>query len=169
VLSGVTGRASADLERTAEFRTQGWETALLTWSEAPLLGHGPGQSAVQLAGPPAPYLAAEFRENTIVLGTARGLWAASLIDAGVTGLAAWVVFLGLVLTVAARQALQRDWLTLGLLAAVMASLIGSQISGDRMELTGWALLAALTAAVCQPPATDAGKRDGEPDASPDGG
>lgn len=145
LLSGLTGRSTADLALTTDFRTQTWETVLEIWADRPAIGYGPGQSSVQLTmkeGDDAPGLL-----------SAHGIWAAALIDSGVLGLAFWLAFLGGVLGVGTRCLLRRPSLLRAATAtAALAAFLSTLIAGDRLDLRVWILLAAFTAVSLPPPA-----------------
>lgn len=136
-LAPVTGRSATELAITRDFRTGTWERALEVWSDRPLLGHGPGQSSVQLAQ--------AFGEPVLV--SAQGLWAASLIDAGVLGFAAWLCLLGAVIGAAMRTTLLSPAaLRVALLFGTTTSILASEVTGDRIGLLTWALVGVTLAA-----------------------
>jgi len=154
LLATATGRSEADLELTTEFRLNEWQRAAEAWSVRPVIGHGPGQSAVQLSSrsPRSP--------DRVVLGSAHGLWAASLVDAGILGLFAWGLLLGSMAFFAARHLLRRPTaLALGLAGAALVAVAGSQVSGDRLELRAWVALALVAAATCGKAATHGSQRN----------
>jgi O-antigen ligase len=139
ILSALTGRSTADLALTTDFRTQTWERVIEIWAERPAIGYGPGQSSVQLtieaAGDDAPGLL-----------SAHGIWAAALIDAGALGAACWLLFLGGALGVGMRCLLRRpSLLRAAAAAAALAAVLSALIAGDRLDLRVWILLAAFTA------------------------
>jgi hypothetical protein len=69
------------------------------------------------------------------------MWAASLVDAGVVGLACWIVLLTSAGFVAVRAATRSPsavtWATAGAAAAAIA---GAQVTGDRLDLRVWLVL-----------------------------
>lgn len=132
VLGALTGRSAADMELTLSFRTESWERALDTWQHRPVLGYGPGQSAVQLA----PSTLSEP-----VLGSAQGIWAAALVDAGIVGLLAWLAVFVVAAGVAGRAVLaELDGLRLATAVALMLAMLTSLYAGDRLEPSAWLLL-----------------------------
>ena len=143
ILSDVTGRSSADLALTSDFRIQTWDRAIDIWSRRPVAGYGPGQSSVQLtleiSGQDAPGLL-----------SAQGVWAAALIDCGVVGLGFWLLLLGGIVgrglwSLVRRPSVQLAALTIAALVAVASALI----SGDRLDLRVWVLLGMLAAIVAR--------------------
>src|SRR5205085_7666067 len=140
-LSAVTGRNETQLVVSSNFRSDAWAGAEKVWATRPVLGRGPGQSSVQLA------LQAEARKETPVLSSAQGLWAASLIDAGVLGFGAWLLFLGGVLVLGGRELYRRrSPVLLAAFAAAASVVVSSELAGDRLETSVWALLGLLLAA-----------------------
>ena len=158
-LAGLTGRSGADLVLTSSFRTDAWSAAGDVWSRRPVLGYGPGQSSVQMA------LERPSAAGPILL-SAQGLWASSLIDAGIVGFGLWCLFIGGVLTVGFRSVLSTPtWLGAGLLAAAVATVISSELAGDRLDLRAWLLFGLVLAAPAASSRTesDAAQRRDEPE------
>jgi hypothetical protein len=146
LLSSATGRSTAELSQTTDFRTGTWTRVEQIWARRPVLGYGPGQSSIRLAK--------SFEEPVLV--SAQGVWAAALIDGGVLGLSMLVLFLGGVLVAGAR-ALYRS--PTPLLAAAFAgagiAVFESQTAGDRLRLPAWVLIGLLLAAAqCKPATAD---------------
>jgi hypothetical protein len=137
VLSSVTARSDTQLQMTLGARTGAWHESAELWSRRPVLGYGPGASSVKLArrdvGVPS---------SPLVLGSAYGVWAASLIDAGVFGILAWIALFGAVLYYAVSAAIRAAspflWAAV---AAALASILASQVGGDRLDFRVWLLLA----------------------------
>jgi hypothetical protein len=146
LLSSVTARSESELHLTVGARTDAWRQASSIWARRPVLGFGPGASSVELARRDT---AVGVTAGPVVLGSAYGIWAASLIDAGVFGLLAWVVLFAVVLIHAAATATRSRssllWVTL---AAAFAAVLASQVGGDRLDLRVWLLL-GLTLAVAR--------------------
>jgi O-antigen ligase len=141
VLSSVTARSGSDLHLTVRARTSAWSQATNVWSTRPVLGYGPGASSVKLAYRPEVQVAG-LASDPVVLGSAQGIWSASLIDAGVIGLLAWIVMFVAVfystISVAIQVASPLLW------AAILAALVAvltSQVGGDRLDLHVWVLIA----------------------------
>ena len=138
LLSNLTGRSAMDLDLTSTFRTETWRDSLEIWAQRPVLGYGPGQSAVQLtaktAGPHGPGLASP-----------QGLWAAVLIDAGTLGLGCWAVLLGGLICYGIIG-FGRDPTLFGgaIVAAALVAVSSGLMAGDRVELRTWVLLGLLT-------------------------
>ncbi len=138
ILAGLTNRSSSTLVSTTTFRTETWRNVRLIWARHPALGYGAGQSSVRLAlqteqdlGVPPSY----------GLPSAQGLWAASLLDAGVLGLEAWILFLGGVVTIVAAALVRRpNPLQLACFVALACAMISSQTGEDRLQLIAWTLL-----------------------------
>jgi O-antigen ligase len=138
VLSSVTARSDTQLNLTLDARTRAWRESTDMWSRRPVLGYGPGASSVKLAR----------RDNAVgvtsaplVLGSAYGVWAASLTDAGVFGLLAWLVLFGAVFYYAAATAVRTaSPLLWAAIAAGLAGVLASQVGGDRLDLRVWVLL-----------------------------
>jgi O-antigen ligase len=144
ILSGVTGRSPDALRATSQNRLNAWDGALQVWSSRPVFGYGPGQSAVRLAYRPS---VAPGETAPLVLGSAQGLWAASLVDVGLVGLWTWALLLATLATIAGR-ALRRAPRSLpfaALLSAGIAVLLG-QITADRLDLRVWLVVGMLMAA-----------------------
>jgi O-antigen ligase len=153
VLSDVTGRDASDLDLTTTFRTNSWENATGEWAERPVLGHGPGQSSVQLAGVNPRARELGLSPTIVVLGSAHGLWAAALIDVGLLGAALWVLLLGGALLYSAAALVRRPSL-IGycVFVAGTVAIISSQIVGDRLEMRSWALIALMLGLLAAPQA-----------------
>ena len=141
ILSSVTARSNSALHITVSARTRAWSQAADMWSTRPVLGYGPGASSVNLAYRPDAQ-AAGLTSAPVVLGSAQGIWSASLVDAGVLGLLAWIVMFAAVFysttLVAIRVASPLLWAAL--LAALVAVLT-SEVGGDRLDLHVWVLIA----------------------------
>lgn len=149
VLASATGRSAAELELTTQFRQTAWTASIDVWSRRPALGHGPGQSSIQLArdlaGP----------HSTLPL-SAQGLWAATLVDTGALGLAFWMMLLGGLIVVAANRVLHDPSPRLVLVFfAASTALLSAQVAGDHLGLATWALLGLLMVAVTAAAARDA--------------
>jgi O-antigen ligase len=150
VLAGVTNRSAATLEVTTSFRTDTWRNVGRIWARRPALGYGAGQSSVRLA--------LQNEANTTEasrragLPSAQGLWAASLVDAGILGFETWALFLGGVLVVAGLALVRRPGpFTLACFVALTAAVITGQTGEDRLDLTAWTLIGlALAAALREP-------------------
>lgn len=161
-LAAASGRSADDIRLTTEFRTDGWSRVIDLWSTRPVLGYGPGQGSIRLArGLPND-------QDQVVLGTTQGLWAAALIDAGILGFATWALFLGSALWLCVRALLLRQTPTLiALSTAAVVAVFGSQITGDRLELRVWVVLAlaiaAATAVLQTPPHTGESHAKGHAD------
>jgi hypothetical protein len=145
-LAAATGRDAPDLVISSEFRRDAWQRALDTWSERPVLGFGPGQSAVRSAlveqrGEASPPAAPQ------VLGSSQGLWAAALVDVGVVGFGIWCAFLGAIVVVSARAVLRDPApLRAAVFTAAIVALVGGEVAGDRLDLRVWVLLGLLLGA-----------------------
>jgi O-Antigen ligase len=144
ILSPVTERSNAQLGATVAVRTTAWREATAIWAARPVLGYGPGASSVKLAHGTE---AVGGSASQLVLGSAQGIWAASLIDAGVLGLIAWAVFFGTVLHRSVGRAIRQNtglvwWTALSATIAVAAS----QVGGDRVDLHVWVLIAVALVA-----------------------
>jgi hypothetical protein len=141
-LGSVTGRGHAQLVVSSTFRADAWRAAERAWAGRPVLGRGPGQSSVQLGR----QAISSGRRSGIALRSAQGLWAAALVDAGVLGFGAWVLLLGGVLAIGGRQLIRRPSpLLLAAFAAATSVVVSSEIAGDRLDTTAWALLGLLLA------------------------
>lgn len=138
VLAGLTGRSGADLALTSSFRTDAWDASVDVWAQRPVLGYGPGQSAVQLTAQAAVADAAPG------LVSPQGLWAAVLIDIGILGLGCWVLLIGGVLLYSVAGLL-RDPRIVGvaIFVAAFAAIVSGLLAGDRFELRAWLLVALL--------------------------
>jgi hypothetical protein len=159
-LANVTARSNSQLHLTLSARTDAWSESEHIWSQRPVLGYGPGASSVKLARRDN---AVGVRSSPMVLGSAYGIWAASLIDAGVLGLLSWVVLFAAVLYYAASVAIARRSLRLwAVIAAVVAAMIASQVGGDRLDLRVWVLIGLLLALSRVTRAPRAGARSAEP-------
>jgi O-antigen ligase len=142
VLSPVTARSNSQLNFTVSVRTTAWKQVNETWSRRPVLGYGPGASSVELAHSVDPREVGAASPPVTVLGSAQGIWAASLIDAGVLGILAWTVMFGAILYHAGLVATGSS--STMLWAAIVASLVGilsGEVGGDRLDLRVWVLMA----------------------------
>lgn len=156
-LAPVTGRPSAALDKSSSNRTDAWGEAFGIWERRPGFGHGPGQSAVRLAYRPDD---GPSSDSPVVLGSAQGLWAASLIDLGLLGLAAWIVLIGTLFTFSVRRIVTRpSALGLACLAAAASAVLLGNLSADRLDLRVWLALGLLCAAACQRGGTQSRQRD----------
>jgi O-antigen ligase len=139
VLSTVTARSDSQLHLTLSARTNAWGESADIWSQRPVLGYGPGASSVKLARRDN---AVGVTSSPVVLGSAYGIWASSLIDAGVFGILAWLILFGAVLYYAGSVAVNSSspllWASI---AAVLASVLASQVGGDRLDLRVWVFMA----------------------------
>jgi O-antigen ligase len=148
VLSAVTARSDSQLHVTLGVRTSAWTQVNEAWARHPVLGYGPGASSVELAHRvEAQEVGSASFAPVVVLGSAQGIWAASLIDAGVLGLLAWLVMFGAAFYYigSAAMRIRSKMLWAAMLAAVVAVLAG-EVGGDRLDLHVWVLVAfALTA------------------------
>lgn len=138
-LARATGRDAQTLVATADFRKQTWDTALDIWAARPAIGFGPGQSSVQLS-------LVQQGDRAAGLNSAQGVWAAALVDAGVPGLALWLLLLGgtsllAFLALGARP----SWTSAALAAAVLAGSLSALIATDRLDLRVWLLAGAAAA------------------------
>src|SRR5205807_2450607 len=86
-LATVTNRSGRSLDITTDFRLETWRRVTAIWAQRPILGYGAGQSSVRLAE-----VQLANGEPTHLLASAQGIWAASLVDAGVLGFGAWAWF-----------------------------------------------------------------------------
>jgi O-Antigen ligase len=158
--TSLTGRAESELRSTTAFRTDTWRQAIETWTQRPIIGYGPGQSSVRLASA-ANSQPGEPTAQPRVLRSAQGLWAASLIDAGLIGFAMWIVFLGLVLTGALESLLfHPDARRLLLCIAGITGVLQSEFSGDRLNLVVWIILGLLVALASSRPSKEDGEHGG---------
>lgn len=135
ILSGATGRSKQELRATSVNRIDAWQRATRVWSQRPVAGFGPGQSSIRLAYRPT----LESRTNgPLALGSAQGLWAASLIDAGLLGFFAWLAFLATVGWAVFKALLRgRGGLLLACAIAGCAASILGDLSGDRLDIRAW--------------------------------
>jgi hypothetical protein len=100
-----------------------------------LLAYRPDAKAVGLASAPR------------VLGSAQGIWAASLVDAGVLGLLAWTMVFGAVFYYTGSVAIKaQSRLLWASLVAALVSVLASQVGGDRIDLRVWVLIGLALAA-----------------------
>lgn len=144
-LAGATGRSPAELQSTAAFRQNAWDGAVDVWSRRPLLGYGPGQSSVQLAY--------EFQartgvpeESPPVLVSAQGIWAASLMDAGMAGFVLWALLLGGALALGTRGVWRTPSIErVAVLAAALVAVGASAVATDRLDIRVWVLVGLLLA------------------------
>ena len=144
--AAATGRSAGTITLTTQFRTATWSRALDLWAHEPILGSGPGQASIRLTDAGVDQALFPKLAPGILL-SAQGLWAAALLDTGLLGLTAWLLFLGGVICLTARSTLQRfSYHTTALLAAVVIALLGSLTAGDRLELWVWLLLGTALAA-----------------------
>jgi hypothetical protein len=165
VASGITGRTAEGLQLTASSRSDAWQDVGQAWAGKPILGHGPGQSSVLLAYRPDP-AAVDLNHAPLVLGSAYGLWAAALLDAGLAGLTAWVLLLGSLFVLSVRALMRkRTLLAWGATAGAVVAVSLGQVYGDRFDLKVWLLLALMAAATCVPAESNAAERRREPDAA----
>jgi len=157
LLTPVTGRQATELTLTTDYRKESWNEAIDIWAARPVLGYGPGQSAVKLAQEPT----AAPNSDILVLGSAQGLWAATLVDTGVVGLGAWIVLLGVILLYAGRTLFRSLRLAnLAIFIATAAAVGSAQVVGDRLKLYAWAVFAVALAAAARCPAEpDSHQRD----------
>lgn len=156
IFSKATGREASELASTSASRTGAWEEAARTWAQRPVLGHGPGQSSVQLAHQQDPAVV-NMRSAPVVLGSAQGLLPSALVDAGIVGALAWMGFLtaclaSIVLGLARRPTCPR----LGVAVASLVAVGGGLVSGDRLEMHIWVILGFALALNADPP-VDPGK------------
>jgi hypothetical protein len=155
-LAFATGRSSTDLQLTTEFRTDAWNESLELWAVRPVTGYGPGQGAIRLArrSPQDP--------TRVVLGSTQGLWAAALVDAGIVGFAAWAMLLGSVLWFMGRALFARQSpMVFALFTCAAVAVLGSQLTGDRLEFRVWAML-ALALAVASAALSEEARSDESP-------
>lgn len=150
IASGITGRSAEGLQLTVSNRRDAWQQVGQAWAGSPVLGHGPGQSSVLLAYRPDPSAVGAL-SAPVVLGSAYGLWGAALLDAGLAGLAVWILLLGSLFAFAVRRLLQNGSLLMwGATSAAAIAVSLSQVLGDRFDLKVWLLLALMTAAAREP-------------------
>jgi hypothetical protein len=140
LIAPITGRSAQEVAITTEYRTDRWEQSITIWTAEPAFGHGPGQSAVQHTIDSDLPPDARPREAG-PLESAQGLWAASLVDAGVLGFSFWILLFGAILLTGVRAAIRMPTaLNIGTVCAAGIGIAASQISGDRLELHVWVLL-----------------------------
>jgi len=152
VLASLTGRPSAELNYTTSYRTAIWKRDVKVWEARPVLGYGPGQSAVQVAYA----YTAPAKPQTLV--SAQGVWASALIDAGVVGLCGWLYLVGTVLVTGSRGVIRRPTLLAGAaFAAALAVVVDVATSGDRLDPRHWLLLGLLLAASRSQSSSEAGE------------
>jgi O-antigen ligase len=149
ILSEVTARSDSQLHFTVSVRTTAWAQVNETWARRPVLGYGPGASSVKLARRVDPQTLGVVSAPALVLGSAQGIWAASLIDGGVFGLLAWLVVFGAVFYYVGSAAMRvrSRMLWAAMLAALVAVLAG-EVGGDRLDLHVWVLV-GFALAVCR--------------------
>jgi len=144
-LSSLTGRTAEDLRLTADNRKDAWRNAVHRWEERPVLGYGPGQSSVRLAYRPDPQ-AVGRTQAPVVLGSAQGVWAASLVDAGILGLCAWAALFAAVLWRGVRSTWRERGLGRALILwSAATGAATAQFSGDRVDIRVWLALGVLAA------------------------
>jgi len=145
-LSGPTGRSSSDLKLTADNRKVAWRAAADQWEARPALGYGPGQSSVRLAYRPDPRGVGRTHAP-VVLGSAQGIWAASLVDAGILGFCAWIGLFASLLTMGLKAGWhERGPLVLLLCWSAATAVALSNFTGDRVDIRAWLALGVLAAA-----------------------
>jgi hypothetical protein len=141
LLSPVTARSDSQLHLTVSARTTAWSQATNAWSMHPVLGYGPGASSVKLAYRPSAQ-AVGLASAPVVLGSAQGIWAASLVDAGVFGVLAWIIMFAAVFYYTGSVAMKaRSPLLWAAIVAALVSVLASQVGGDRLDLRIWVLMA----------------------------
>jgi hypothetical protein len=146
LLAQATGRTPEQLQATVSSRRSAWNEAEQVWSTRPLIGFGPGQSGVKLAHRPDP-AASGVAHAPVVLGSANGVWAAALVDAGLVGLTLWLALMGTILALAVRGVLAApNLLRVGLLCAAAVGVGASLVTGDRVELRVWIVLGLVLVA-----------------------
>ena len=156
----LVGRSSTELTITTDFRKTFWDSAVASWSARPVIGYGPGQSSVRLAY--------QVHDHPSTLASAQGLWAASLIDAGVLGFAAWLFLFGAVAAAGVRLVARRaDGVSLAIFGATVIGILGAEIAGDRLELRVWLVIGVLLAACRQASAEQGDERHEQPRRSAD--
>lgn len=148
-VADITGRSTTEIRITTAARTESWQRAMNEWSARPLLGFGPGQSAVRLAQESAPI--AGYERPTKVLASAQGMWAAALLDAGVLGFAAWIyVLVGIMFLCGGALVRRPEPLRAASFAALAVVILGSQVAGDRLEIGTWLVIGLALAVVTLP-------------------
>ena len=166
-LAGVTGRSQAELQSTSANRVGAWDGALDVWEARPVLGHGPGQSAVRLAYRPEGAAIRPGLQAPVVLGSAQGLWAASLIDVGLVGLAAWAALIGALFALGVQAFLRApSWRAVGIVGAAALAVLLGQLAGDRLDARIWLALGLLGAVACHGAQAEAGAGGDEAAESP---
>ena len=153
VLSSVTARSDSQLRVTVRARTMAWEQANETWARRPVLGYGPGASSVKLAKEVNPQTVGVASSAGLgsgpvaVLGSAQGIWAAALIDAGVFGLLAWIVLFGVIFYYVGSAAMRaRSWFLWAATLAALVAVLAAEVGRDRLDLHVWVLVALALAA-----------------------
>jgi hypothetical protein len=143
--AALTHRGADSMAVTTRFRTEAWDQALEVWATRPVLGFGAGQSSVRLA-------LANDGVEAAALPSAQGLWAASLIDVGVLGFAAWAVLLIGIAVHCAQTAWRRPGaMELLVFCSVIGGCLSTAVAGDRMELRVWVVLGLGMAFGCRVP------------------
>jgi O-antigen ligase len=144
--AAATGRSAGTITLTTQFRTATWSRALNLWAHEPILGSGPGQASIRLTYAGVDQALFPKLDPGVLL-SAQGLWAAALLDTGLLGLTAWLLFLGGMICFTARSVFRSfSYHVAALLAAVVIALLGSLTAGDRLELWVWLLLGTALAA-----------------------
>ena len=165
VLSGATGRSKEDLRVTSANRISAWSGATTVWSQRPVLGFGPGQSSIRLSYRPdlGPGV-----DAPLALGSAQGLWAASLVDVGLLGFSVWLAFFGAA-AAAVYRALAREPNDLLIACAISgcAAVVLGNMSADRLDIRTWFALGLALAAACLVSQRMAGDGDEDPDEGAD--
>ena len=157
VASGITGRSAVGLQTTVLSRRDAWQEVGRQWAPQPVLGHGPGQSSVLMAYRP------DVPGAPVVLGSAYGVWGSALLDAGIAGLAAWILLLGSLFALALRALLRGVRpLAWGAVSAAAIAVILGDTFGDRFDPKVWLLLGVM-AATCERAGRQAGGGRQEPD------
>jgi len=153
VLASLTGRSTTEARSTTTFRTNIWRLDVQLWERRPVLGYGPGQSAVQVAYA----YAAPAKPRTLV--SAQGLWASALVDSGVVGLCVWIYLLGALVTTGVVGVIRRPTLLAGAaFAAAVVVTIDVATSGDRLEPRHWLVLGLALALSRGAAGTESGER-----------
>lgn len=136
--SAVTGRAPSQLATTMGNRTGAWGRAIDIWEQRPLIGDGPGESAIRLAYRPDGGALRAGLVAPLVLGSAQGLWAAALVDGGIIEFLAWAAFFVVLLVWLGKRTLRRPApLALAALAGAVVYIVLAQVSGDRLDIEVW--------------------------------
>jgi O-antigen ligase len=148
VLSALTARSDAQLHLTVSARTTAWTRANETWARRPVLGYGPGASSVKLEDLVDPQTVGVSSSDgvvsapVVVLGSAQGIWAASLVDAGVLGLLAWIVMFGAVFYHVGSVAMKvRSRMLWAAMLAALVAVLAAEVGRDRLDLHVWVLVA----------------------------